>query len=71
LGFNSKTVNAFTSFKLPGGIFAQYMGSAQNRGETYLICCGSTPKILEVNYSTGAISFMAALPDVSYRALKE
>jgi hypothetical protein len=70
LDMEGKTVTSFKAFKLPDGIFAQYMGSVQKRGDTYFIGCGSTPKILEVNYNTGVVSFMATLPDVCYRALK-
>jgi hypothetical protein len=70
LDMEEKTVSSFKAFKLPEGIFAQYMGSVQKRGDTYFIGCGSTPKILEVNYNTGVVSFMATLPDVCYRALK-
>lgn len=67
----SKAITSFKSFKLPDGIFAQFMGSVQKRGDTYFIGCGSTPKVLEVNYNTGAVNFMATLPDVSYRAFKD
>lgn len=66
----SKTITSFKAFAVPQNIFIQYMGSVQKRGDTYFIGCGSTPKILEVNYKTNKINFLMNLPSVSYRALK-
>ncbi|MDQ6609141.1 MAG: aryl-sulfate sulfotransferase, partial [Bacteroidota bacterium] len=71
LGQDYKTINSFKAFTLPEGIFAQFMGSVQKRGDTYFVGCGSTPKVLEVNYVTNKINFLKTLPNVSYRALKE
>ncbi len=71
LSEGDKSINSFKPFTLPQGIFAQFMGSVQKRGDTYFIGCGSTPKILEVNYLTNHINFLQTLPNVSYRALKD
>ncbi len=71
LGQTERTINSFKPFTLPEGIFAQYMGSVQKRGDTYFVGCGSTPKILEVNYVTNHVNFLMTLPQNSYRALKE
>lgn len=65
-----KTVSSFKPYTLPQGLFCQYMGSVQKRGDTYFIGCGSTPKMLEVNYVTNHINFEMTQPNVSYRALK-
>lgn len=66
----AKTVNSFKAFTVPQGIFSQYMGSVQKRGDTYFIGCGSVPKIMEVNYVNNKINFLMNLPNNSYRALK-
>jgi arylsulfate sulfotransferase len=70
LNQEDKTISSFKPYTLPDNIFAQYMGSVQKRGDTYFISCGSTPKILEVNYVTNNVNFLMNLPNVSYRALK-
>lgn len=67
----AKTIKSFSSYTLPDNIFAQYMGSVQKRGDTYFIDCGSTPKILEINYITNHLNFLMTLPSQSYRALKD
>ena len=66
----SKRVESFTAYNVPQNIFAQFMGSVQKRGDTYFIGCGSTPKIIEVNYKTDQITFSKELKDLSYRAYK-
>lgn len=71
LNQSANSVGSFKAFALPQNIFAQYMGSVQKRGNTYFICCGSVPKILEVNYLTNKINFLMDLPSVAYRALKD
>ena len=70
--FNDResNIDSFKAYVLPQGIFGRYMGSVQKRGETYFIGCGSTPKILEVNYVTNKINFLMNLSSVSYRAFK-
>ena len=70
LGESAKSIGSFKAFTLPQGIFSQYMGSVQKRGETYYIGCGSTPKTLEVNYTNNQITFLMNLPNNSYRVLK-
>jgi len=71
LAQDAKNIQGFKSYNLPNGIFAQYMGSVQKRGNTYFIGCGSEPKIMEVDYTTDKINFLMTLPNVSYRALKD
>ncbi|MBE7171761.1 MAG: aryl-sulfate sulfotransferase [Williamsia sp.] len=70
LNTNENTVQSFSSFNLPDSTFCQFMGSVQKRGDTYFIGCGSTPKLMEVNYKTGKINLLMSFPKYSYRALK-
>lgn len=65
-----KTINSFKAFTVPQNIFIQFMGSAQKRGDTYFIGCGSAAKLMEVNYQTNQINFLMNSPNNSYRALK-
>ncbi len=70
-GGQQSSIASYKAFTLPDGIFAQYMGSVQKRGDTYFIGCGSTPKIMEVNYVTNKINFEMNFAKTSYRALKD
>ena len=64
------TVQSFNALNLPDSTFGQFMGSVQKRGDTYFIGCGSTPKMMEVNYKTGKVNLVVSFPKYSYRALK-
>lgn len=64
------SVLSSSSFNLPDSTFCQFMGSVQKRGDTYFIGCGSTPKMMEVNYKTGKVNLIVSFPKYSYRALK-
>lgn len=70
LNANQSTIQSFSAFNLPDSTFCQYMGSVQKRGDTYFIGCGSTPKLMEVNYKTAKVNLLMNFPKFSYRALK-
>ncbi|MEI6949019.1 aryl-sulfate sulfotransferase [Paraflavisolibacter sp. H34] len=70
LGEAEKSIRTYKAFPLPNGIFSQFMGSVQKIGDRYFIGCGSEPRVMEVNYNTGAISYLMQLALPSYRAFK-
>ena len=70
LNTSDASVTSFSSFNLPDSTFCQYMGSVQKRGDTYFIGCGTTPKMMEVNYKTGKTNLLVKFDKNSYRALK-
>jgi len=67
---NSKTVTAFRSLKVPDNTFSEYMGSVQKMADSYFIGCGSVPRIMEINSTTGKVIFEKQLTSKSYRAFK-
>jgi arylsulfate sulfotransferase len=71
--FNTEqsAITTYKAYNLPQNIFAQYMGSVQKRGNTYFIGCGSTPKILEVNYQTNQVIFLMDVKKGCYRVFKD
>jgi arylsulfate sulfotransferase len=71
--FNTEqsAITSYKAFSLPQNIFVQYTGSVQKRGETYFICCGSIPKILEVNYLTNKVTFLMNVQKSCYRVFKD
>jgi arylsulfate sulfotransferase len=66
----NKKVNSFKALKAPENIFSMYMGSVQKRGDTYFIGWGSVPRLSEINYKTGAVTFDMNLEQNSYRTFK-
>lgn len=66
----TQTVRSFKATHVPNGIFGEYMGSVQKTDSSYVIGCGSTPRIVEVNYNTLEVLLDIKLERPSYRAYK-
>jgi hypothetical protein len=65
----NKKVTSFSSFDIPE-VYSQYMGSVQKIGPNYFIGGGSTPYILEINYTTGEKVLELKGENMSYRSYK-
>ena len=66
----NKKITNYKSMYLPDKSFSQYMGSVIKTDSSYFISCGSDPRVIEVNLTTGQKTFEKQLILPSYRAYR-
>lgn len=68
LDYLGRTVNSFKATHVPYNLFCEFMGSVQKTDSSYFIGCGTSSRIIEVDYTTLDVIRDIRLERSSYRS---